>query len=121
MLHKRIPEKSLNVSVYDACVKGQLSVVREFLDNGFDIDTRNPRGGNTLLISAASAGHLDTVIYLIFEGADATLKNHLGFDALAVAKNCDHAKVVDFLDSKVNSIFMLAVIKMYILIQILQI
>jgi len=61
------------------------------------VEAINVRGmfGRTLLIQAAYDGDLKEVNKLIKKGADVTIKDSSGNDALAVAIICGHEKVAD--------------------------
>ena len=65
--------------------------------NAFDYDMR------TALGIAASEGHLESVEYLVFHGANIFHKDARGNDALADAKREQRKEVTEFLQSIVDA------------------
>ena len=57
--------------------------------------------GNTVLIEAASCGHLEIVKYLIEKGADINAKNRNGNTALVEATSKGHLEIVKLLTNYV--------------------
>lgn len=79
----------------DAAKRGDLVVVKLFLQAGMSVDTANERGG-TALYSAAANGHLDVVEFLVGAGSSVTTATtNEGFTALHLAAS--HLSVVRFL------------------------
>lgn len=60
---------------------GDLSVVREFVESGGDINERQ-KNGRTLLMFASAGGHVHIIDYLMGAGADLRLRDDRGFSAL---------------------------------------
>jgi ankyrin repeat protein len=78
-----------------AAGEGKLEIVRYLLDEGADVDARDPLGG-TALIEAAYFGHIDVVKDLLLRGADINLISEHG-TALDVAVTRSNAAAADLL------------------------
>ena len=76
---------------------GNLEAVREFLEEGYDVNQRGPRN-STALMFAASSGHLDVVRELVERGADIHAAEDGGWDALRHAAEDGHKEIVSFLE-----------------------
>ncbi|KAF4154399.1 hypothetical protein CNMCM6069_009417 [Aspergillus lentulus] len=76
-----------------AAVKGHEALVKQLLDKGADIDTRN-RSGETPLSEAAANGHEAVVKQLLDKGADTDLKDEDGRTPLSWAAEYGHEAVV---------------------------
>ena len=71
------------------------------VENGADVNERNPLTGNTPLFAAASNCDSKSVAFLITHGADVRMKNRFGFDALTLAKGIlNYSKDTNPLDTK---------------------
>jgi ankyrin repeat protein len=68
-----------------AAVKGDRTTLAALLQAGVSPDTRDRVGGATLLMHAVRMGHLQTVLYLLDQGADVNARNHRGNTALFLA------------------------------------
>ncbi|MEO7106432.1 MAG: ankyrin repeat domain-containing protein [Rhodoferax sp.] len=68
-----------------AATGGHLDILRLLLDNNAYIDAASPNG-STPLMMAARYGTIDSVQLLLDAGADPTLKNIQGLDAMGFAK-----------------------------------
>jgi uncharacterized protein len=66
--------RKLTSMFMDHARKGEDHELREFIERGFPVDTRDEEG-NTALMLAAYHGHADTVRALIAHGADVDLRN----------------------------------------------
>jgi ankyrin repeat protein len=75
-----------------AAANGHDDVVQLLIDHSAYLDAESPNG-TTPLMMAARGDHLTTVKVLLDAGADVNLKNQIGMDALAFAKQY-HAKDV---------------------------
>jgi ankyrin repeat protein len=84
--------------VFQAARAGDRAAVEKFLDAGFSIDAADA-DEMTLLMLAASAGHLDVAKILISRGADisASCDQENGFDAMMFACNSGHEDVASLL------------------------
>jgi uncharacterized protein len=72
-------------------------VLRALIDAGARINAKN-KEGETALMKAAAAGLLESVRLLIYAGANANARNNSGETALDLARNNEHAEVVEQLD-----------------------
>ena len=73
----------------------------EYLQQNYKININSTEyAGHTALMLAAMVGHVNVVQFLMKCGADATIRNNSGKDALAIAKEAKHYEVVKLLPSK---------------------
>ena len=80
--------------------QGHDSLVRYFLDRGFDVNYRMPSTGINALMLAALNGHMTTAQILIERGADANLTNVNNHTALEMAELRGNREVKGYLDRK---------------------
>jgi ankyrin repeat protein len=76
----------------EAAEKGDLSIVKLYVEQGGDIEVKDDNG-NTSLILASRKGHLEVVKYLIEKGADVKANSK----ALVYASWNGHFEVVELL------------------------
>jgi ankyrin repeat protein len=69
-----------------AAQRGETDFMKQFLAGEMDINVRLKDTGDTALMLAAKAGHLDTVVVLIEYGADVNFKNMDGETALSLSE-----------------------------------
>ncbi|RYX91966.1 MAG: hypothetical protein EOO28_23830 [Comamonadaceae bacterium] len=79
-----------------AASKGQLPLIRLLIENHAYIDAQSPNG-TTPLMMAAMYGTGAAVKLLIDEGADATLKNQAGLNALQFAQDGSRPDAIELL------------------------
>ena len=80
-----------------AAFKGNLVVVKLFVQAGMSVETTTNTSG-TVLQSAAAGGHWAVVKYLVGQGADVNAKDNVnGWPALHYAANNGHLAVVKYL------------------------
>lgn len=79
----RIPNASNDAPLNRAAETGDLRLVRILLEAGAEID-RKGRWGNTPLMSAAENSCQDVISYLLDEGADPTIVNEKGRNAVEI-------------------------------------
>ena len=89
-----------DMSLTDAAVSGNVEVVRQHIAADTDLNIRNPEGGATALIAAASFGQNETASLLIEAGADLEVKNNEGSTALHTAAFLCREKIVKALLAK---------------------
>ncbi|CAG0911479.1 unnamed protein product, partial [Cyprideis torosa] len=84
--------------LYLACVMGHVSVARDLVAHGADVNTKDRRGW-TPLIGASDGGHVETVEFLVREAkADVEGRENItGCTALAVAAWKGHTHVMEIL------------------------
>jgi len=83
--------------LYVAAHYGSLNSVKFLLEKGADINFRSPKRGNNALIVAANHGRSDVVKYLVERNVDVESRNNLGANAMYVASEKGHVKVVELL------------------------
>ena len=94
------PVSAPDTSLTDAAVAGNVEAVRQHIAAGTDLNERNPEGGSTALIAAASFGQNETASLLIEAGADLEVKNNEGSTALHAAAFLCREKIVKALLAK---------------------
>ncbi|PIR33566.1 MAG: hypothetical protein COV36_02435 [Alphaproteobacteria bacterium CG11_big_fil_rev_8_21_14_0_20_44_7] len=77
-------------------IKQKLSQDPRYADYEVNLDLRDVNG-NTPLMTAAGAGHLDVVQYLISQGADMRLVNNYGQNAAMLANSAGYTDVSNYL------------------------
>lgn len=82
---------------------GDDDIVKLLLDHSAYIDAASPNG-STPLMMATAAGHITTVKLLLDEGADPTLKNQLGLNAVDIAKRYNQRDIADGLGKRLANI-----------------
>lgn len=73
------------MSIHAAVVTGNLEAVKQHIDNGTDLNEREPAGGSSPLITAAVFGKTEIALLLIEAGADVNFKNNDGSTPLHTA------------------------------------
>ena len=91
-----LPGKGL----HEAALQGDIEVIRLHIKAGSDLNEKEPRGGSTPLITAATFGKTEVAMALIKAGADLNYKNNEGSTALHAAAFFCHTEIVeDLLDN----------------------
>jgi len=93
------PNKPGWTALHYASAKGNIEIIQLLLDNSAYIDAESPNG-TTPLMMAAKGGFLKAAKLLVQEGADLSLKNQLGLDAVDFAMQNDHRDVAEWLKSR---------------------
>lgn len=84
-------------AINHAASAGDLKIVKYLVDNGYDLNNRNPKGFTPLLI-ACQDGFVELVKYLISNGACVTARNHNLDGALHLAvSHCADINIVQLL------------------------
>jgi ankyrin repeat protein len=86
----------MDTSWEDAIKRGDDDAVRELLDRGADVNTRD-RHGQTALMLAAHAGHRGVVETLLAHGANLNVTAKFGLSALMLAVVAGHTGIVRLL------------------------
>ena len=81
-------------ALHYAASVGSDEIVKMLLEASAYIDAESTNG-TTPLMMAARGGHVSTVKLLLDEGADPTLKNYIGLNALDFARASDMRRVID--------------------------
>ena len=91
--------KKLNEQLLHAALNGSLEEVKEALDKGADINTKD-NDGDTPLTIASLLGHTDIAKQLIDKGANIETKNNEGNTPLALASYWGHTDIAKHLTKK---------------------
>ncbi len=78
-------ESSSEVGLHEAAWSGDVEAVRELIESGADLNVREPAGGSSPLITAATFGQAEVARLLIEAGADLDQQNNEGSTALIAA------------------------------------
>ncbi|MDR1382777.1 MAG: ankyrin repeat domain-containing protein [Planctomycetaceae bacterium] len=78
---------------------GQLSIVKNLVEKGVDVNTKG-KNGEQPLVAAARSGNLEIVKYLVEKGADINVKNNDGFFPLLLAVIKGDLDIVKYLVEK---------------------
>lgn len=82
------------ITLHEAVVQENLSAVQAHIAAGSDLDERDPIGGSSPLIAAATFGNTEAARALIAAGADVNLKNNDGSTPLHAAAFFCHPDIV---------------------------
>ncbi|MEO0683853.1 MAG: ankyrin repeat domain-containing protein [Cyanobacteria bacterium J06649_11] len=77
---------NFDADIFDAAEVGDIETVERFWSESIDVDYQD-LAGRTLLMYAASNGHIDVFNFLFKHNADASLKDKMGETALDKALN----------------------------------
>lgn len=84
-------------SLLIAAAKGDTKTVKDLLDKGVNVNTRDSDSGTSALGHAVYGGHADTVQLLIERGADVNAKTNEGHSVLAFATMRNHKDLAEIL------------------------
>jgi hypothetical protein len=90
-------EKAELMSIHLAALKGNISAIRQHIENGSDLEKKEPTVGSTPLITAALFGKTEVVKMLLEAGVDINYQNQKGSTALHTAAFFCHTEIVDLL------------------------
>ena len=93
----KAPGKGPEMDIHTAVLYGDLLVVKQHIAAGTDINSTEPMGGSTPLISAATFNKKEIAKVLIDAGADLTIKNRDGSTALHCAAFFCRVEIVQML------------------------
>jgi uncharacterized protein len=79
-----------------ACIFDNLEIAKSLLRAGADINKVDKKD-NTALLIACKVGKINTVMFLVEEGANTNLRNSEGFTALQIAEFHFHKDIVNYL------------------------
>lgn len=83
-------------ALFNAILKSRTNMVASMLKNNLDVNLRNS-DGVTPLMAAASTGNLEIVKMLLANGADPTIVNNMGENAIDIAQRSQHAEAAQLL------------------------
>jgi NAD(P)-dependent dehydrogenase (short-subunit alcohol dehydrogenase family) len=86
-----------SVGLHQAVLEGNLGAVREHIEAGSDLNEREPSGGSSPLIVAATFGQTEVARALIDAGADVNQQNNDGSTALLTAAFLCRTEIVEAL------------------------
>ena len=92
-----------DVDIHTAVLYGNIEAVKQYIAAGTDLNTKEPMGGSTPLISAITFDQPEIAKALIEAGADLEIQNNDGSSALHVAAFFCRVEMVQLLvDAKVD-------------------
>jgi hypothetical protein len=84
------------IALMKACWSGDTATIEMLLDNGAEVNCREPQFGWTPLMMAAKKGDLKSVILLISKGADIHAKNKQGQTAAVMTRSSEILELLQF-------------------------
>ncbi|MDN5247658.1 MAG: ankyrin repeat domain-containing protein [Wolbachia endosymbiont of Tyrophagus putrescentiae] len=91
--------KQLNLELINAVKQSNLDKVKEYVNKGANVETKDSNGSTALHI-AAKSGNLDITRFLLDKGADFNAQDSLGFMPLHLAVEHGHLDIVKSLVEK---------------------
>ena len=89
-----------SIGLHEAALQGDIEVIRQHIKAGSNLNEKDPSGGSSPMIIAATFGKTEVVKALIEAGADVNYKNNEGSTALHAAAFFCHTEIVeDLLDN----------------------
>ncbi len=85
------------MGLHEAALRGDVRAVRQQIEAGADLNAREPAGGSTPLITAATFGQTEVARLLIEAGADLNQQNDDGSTALLTAAFFGRIEIVEAL------------------------
>ena len=85
------------VGLHEAAIQGNLEVIRQHIAAGSDLDEKDPMGGASPLITAATFGRTEVARALIEAGADVDHTNNEGSTALHTSAFLCRTEIVKLL------------------------
>ena len=89
-----------DIDIWKAAASGNIEAIKQHLGAGTDVDAREPSGGSTPLLVAATFGRVEAVKFLIKEGANVNAASNDGATALHGAAFFCHTEIVKLLLGK---------------------
>ena len=85
------------MDIHAAIISGNLEIVKQHIEAGSDINSKDPMSGSTPLITAATFGNTDIAKTLIDANAELDIQNNEGSTALHAAAFFCHVEIVKML------------------------
>ena len=85
------------VDIWKAAASGNIEAIKQHLEAGTDVDAKEPPGGSTPLLVAATFGQVEAVKFLIEKGANVNAGSNDGATALHGAAFFCHTEIVKLL------------------------
>ena len=89
-----------DVDIWKAAASGNIEAIKQHLEAGTDVDAKEPPGGGTPLLVAATFGRIEVAKFLIEKGANVNARSNDGATALHGAAFFCHTEVVKLLLGK---------------------
>jgi len=89
-----------DVDIWKAAANGNIEAIQKYLEAGTDVDAKEPPGGSTPLLVAATFGQVEAVKFLIEKGANVNATSNDGATALHGAAFFCHTGIVKLLLSR---------------------
>lgn len=90
-------QATADLRLHEAILRGDIEAVGKLIEAGADLNTREPSGGSSPLITAATFGRTEAAEALIEAGADLDLQNNDGSTALITAAFFAREEIVEAL------------------------
>jgi fucose 4-O-acetylase-like acetyltransferase len=94
---KPVVEQAELMSIHLSALKGNTMAIRQHIENGSNLEEKEPTVGSTPLITAALFGRTEVVEMLIEAGVNINYQNHKGSTALHTAAFFCYTDIVDLL------------------------
>ncbi|HCO93843.1 MAG TPA: hypothetical protein DIU00_07830 [Phycisphaerales bacterium] len=86
-----------DVDIWNAAARGNIEAIKQHLEAGTDVDAKEPPGGGTPLLVAATFGRIEAAKFLIEKGANVNATSNDGATALHAAAFFCHTEIVKLL------------------------
>ena len=97
---KKLAAAAPDVDIWKAAASGNIEAIRQHLEAGTNVDAKEPPGGSTPLLVAATFGQVEAVKFLIEKGANVNAGSNDGSTALHGAAFFCHTEIVKLLLGK---------------------
>jgi len=81
---------------YHLCENNYHELIKELINNGFDVNIKTKYGYTTLMWASIN-GNIETIKLLLDNGADVNIQNINGYTALSYGVSNKHAKIIKLL------------------------
>jgi len=98
--HGEKVDSAPSIDIWKAAAQGNLEAIKQHLEAGTDVDAKEPPGGSTPLLVAATFGRIEAAKFLIEKGANVNATSNDGATALHGAAFFCHTEIVKLLLGK---------------------